>query len=234
VDALSQLAFEAANAPIELSEASSTVPNAWFTSLWTLQEICLRPDMIPCNEQWEPVTISNHIAVSFIDLIALIAATSEMLASTQVPKGVYQLVRMFDKIEMTDLLVLSQAKILNLGNQRYCHERRAEAIMSAVGVTDWFQNCTTDSRERELVLHRYPFPFVNELRLKLGACFFTSAPSPVSEFYNILDQIGGNLASLLGYRITSPIWSLGPYPGFRIRYAHRFSQKSSRSQRLDH
>lgn len=213
-DAVRQRAFEAANAPTEFCETSGSnsynrQPNAWFTSLWTLQEICLRPDMIPCNEQWEPVTVSNHVAVSFIDMIALCCATSEILASIRVPKGVQQLVLMLDEIEMMNLLNLSQAKILTLGNRRYCRKRRAEAIMSAIGVTDWFQSCTTESRERELVLHRYPLPFVNETRVKLGACFFTSAPSPVSEFYDILDRICGESMTYTGQ--LEPMGSLLPF-----------------------
>lgn len=33
-------------------------PSAWFSSLWTLQEAYLRPDMVLCNQNWEPLTDS--------------------------------------------------------------------------------------------------------------------------------------------------------------------------------
>ena len=47
--------------------------NRWFSSLWTLQEICLRPDMRLCNKNWEVLAVGEHeqLHVGMDDLIAL-------------------------------------------------------------------------------------------------------------------------------------------------------------------
>ena len=34
-------------------------PSAWFTSLWTLQEVCLRPDMLLCSKDWDVLTVGG-------------------------------------------------------------------------------------------------------------------------------------------------------------------------------
>ena len=42
----------------EANEAPEDFMNRWFSSLWTLQEICLRPDMRLCNKNWEVLNAS--------------------------------------------------------------------------------------------------------------------------------------------------------------------------------
>ncbi|KAF2107368.1 hypothetical protein BDV96DRAFT_305109 [Lophiotrema nucula] len=44
----------------------------WFTSLWTLQEICLRPDMWLCSSDWQLFTVGNNVPISFNTIIALV------------------------------------------------------------------------------------------------------------------------------------------------------------------
>lgn len=34
-------------------------PSGWFTSLWTLQEVCMRPDMLLCNSNWELLSVGT-------------------------------------------------------------------------------------------------------------------------------------------------------------------------------
>ena len=46
-------------------------PLPWFTSLWTLQEACLRPDMALCNKNWEPLTAGPGTIVTLDHLVAL-------------------------------------------------------------------------------------------------------------------------------------------------------------------
>lgn len=53
----------------------------WFSSLWTLQEICLRPDMWLVNRDWELLTVGNGVPVSFDTLVALTQECSEALSS---------------------------------------------------------------------------------------------------------------------------------------------------------
>ncbi|KAM0286442.1 hypothetical protein ACHAQH_000868 [Verticillium albo-atrum] len=34
--------------------------NKWFTSLWTLQEACMRPDMWICDKNWDPLRLGSN------------------------------------------------------------------------------------------------------------------------------------------------------------------------------
>ena len=43
----------------------------WFTSLWTLQEFCLRPDMILYDSHWRPLKITGDDLIYLDDFIAL-------------------------------------------------------------------------------------------------------------------------------------------------------------------
>ena len=48
--------------------------DGWFSSLWTLQEICLRPDMWLCNAGFEFFAVDNGaVLVAFNALVALTA-----------------------------------------------------------------------------------------------------------------------------------------------------------------
>ncbi|KAK9437389.1 uncharacterized protein VB005_08377 [Metarhizium brunneum] len=47
-------------------------PSAWFTSLWTLQEVCIRPDMFLLNRHMVPFTLANRWIVSLDSVIALV------------------------------------------------------------------------------------------------------------------------------------------------------------------
>jgi hypothetical protein len=44
----------------------------WFSSLWTLQEACLRPDMILCDKHWKPLVAGQSTAITLDHLITLI------------------------------------------------------------------------------------------------------------------------------------------------------------------
>jgi hypothetical protein len=56
----------------------------WLTSLWTLQEACLRPDMLLCNRQFELLTLPNT-AVTFDNLVALLAFAVGSYSSLESP-----------------------------------------------------------------------------------------------------------------------------------------------------
>ena len=54
-------------------------PHAWLTSLWILQEACLRPDMVMVNEKWAPLVANNDtlvtlkVLLNLVDFVAKIA-----------------------------------------------------------------------------------------------------------------------------------------------------------------
>lgn len=161
----------------------------WFTSLWTLQEICLRPDMLLCDKHWRPLTLSNF-KVPIDHLIALLASaswneyvTKSIHQGRVFPSGVLELMLLSEDTRLIDLPDLTPMNALILGDQRYCESRRAEAIMSVVGCTTWFyNNIHDDPGNRELVLGRYPLAFVEEMRQKLGAAFFATVDHSTGAF----------------------------------------------------
>ena len=54
-----------------LSNLSNTA-TSWFTSLWTLQEACLRPDMVLCTRDFEFLTVGHNTVVTLESLAALL------------------------------------------------------------------------------------------------------------------------------------------------------------------
>lgn len=186
----------------EANEDPEDFMNRWFSSLWTLQEICLRPDMRLCNKNWEVLAVGEHaeLHIGMDDLIALsqggnfrrnaweTVAEGELQSSqTSKPsavgrinpqlKAIEQLWELLDLSGLEHLLNASRTTILMLGNQRYCQDNRAEAIMSAIGVTDWFEPCKRGIRDQEAPsqLSEYPLAFVREAASKLGAEFYASS-----------------------------------------------------------
>ncbi|KAF8847485.1 hypothetical protein BDZ45DRAFT_733580 [Acephala macrosclerotiorum] len=51
----------------------------WFSSLWTLQEICLRPDMWLCNADWILLQVGEGIPVAFNSIVALTQECAQIL-----------------------------------------------------------------------------------------------------------------------------------------------------------
>lgn len=194
----------------------------WFTSLWTLQEFCLRPDMILYDSHWRPLKISGDDIIYLDDLIALTDfARGKMvrpfrfhifhtdflkLQGSKSNRELFQEVdRVYNKIydrpdiwtiwpagpvELALLIGrtklieadLGPSKILRFGDMRQCSGRRAEAIMSAIGATDWYseymKQVTVSSgqviSEPDLVLGKYPAAFLNEVIQRIGSDFFSS------------------------------------------------------------
>jgi hypothetical protein len=168
--------------------------NPWFTSLWTLQEICLRPDMLICNATWEFLTVRQNVAVAFDELVALYEANSKADGNRsshpdpRKPRAVTELTHLMEYTGLSGLLTMSRPTILILGNQRQCLERRTEAIMAVLDATEWFPISSEDSADDDLVLNLYPIDFVNEIRAKMGPATFFSSESIEPYFVKSLEQ----------------------------------------------
>lgn len=143
--------------------------NPWFTSLWTLQEFCLRPDMHFYDRNFLPLCPQAGLTpVSLADIAALFWCLDAETAGSAL---VEQLFSLLARLGLLKLFGLTPAIILRLGNLRYCRRRRAEAIMSAVGATEWFSR---GENSESLVLGLYPLSFIEELRSKRGSGLFFS------------------------------------------------------------
>ena len=180
-----------------IEDLEKTQPSSWFTSLWTLQEICLRPEMMLCARDWQPLQLGHAYRVSLDHLIALWLNTYDSVIRERPnlftsgydtaleerakwPIGVTEIALLFEETGMRELPRMSPQTIMILGNQRYCESRRAEAIMSVLDARDWFSEGKTYEADAE-VLGKYPLPFVQELRNKLRGNFFATADTFFTE-----------------------------------------------------
>ncbi|KAF2250759.1 hypothetical protein BU26DRAFT_549449 [Trematosphaeria pertusa] len=153
----------------------------WFTSLWTLQEICLCPDMILYDKDWRPLALDNfRIPFDHVPALSRILLTASFGDDPHWPNAVRELYYVLIETGIQDLPTMTPTTVLLYGNQRYCQGRRAEAIMSVIGARDWFNDDDPGGGE-SLMAGRYPFSFVNEVRQKLGAIFFAWADTDYEE-----------------------------------------------------
>ena len=189
-----------------LPQGLTTVNNmsSWFSSLWTLQEAFLRPDMLLCNSKFDVLTASEGFYVTLDMIKALINAfdcpgggnlegsavyplRNAVRSNTQLssffsslwPSAPQTVLALRDFCNYTRLwngLLSSPEMILSLASCRSSTETRAEAIMSVLGATDWYQSegAAGAPTTHDLVFGMYPFAFVLEVRNKLGGVFFLS------------------------------------------------------------
>ncbi|MCJ1387454.1 hypothetical protein MMC18_000297 [Xylographa bjoerkii] len=208
-------ADEVALSPAELE------PLPWFSSLWTLQEVCLRPDMVLCTKDWEPLATESGTLIPLDHVVALSnfifkgtfltalnrkntdtsedEALEELALDSLIP-GCQDLMDLLQSTCLYDINWVSPGTVFTLGQLRHCSENRAEAIMSVVGATDWFTSRLDEQRhpppEDSLVLGYYPGAFLNEARRKIGPTFFTAVPSDLRYLTGAIDLSGGTWAIL--------------------------------------
>lgn len=155
--------------------------NPWFTSLWTLQEAVMRPDMWLCSRTWQVPTCGSETPLSLSGLIILLSRLP-IQSRRDSPEG-FELKLFSHLAGLHKFPLLSRAEVLALGNGRQCTGQRAEAVMSALGATDWYEAATTapdgtrtpyKENPAELVLGKYPLEFVAEICAKCPGEFFDS------------------------------------------------------------
>lgn len=111
------------------------------------------------------------------------SASNRRVGKSAIPRVVQQLE---DFLEMTRLdnvlLSSSPISIIFNANIRRCTGSRAPAIMSAIGVTDWYferlrdgGNGAQNQPEEKLIFGIYPLDFVREAFRKTGARFFETS-----------------------------------------------------------
>ncbi|KAI1907703.1 hypothetical protein LOZ65_006740 [Ophidiomyces ophidiicola] len=174
------------------SKEKKTMP--WFSSLWTLQEVCLRPDIWLCTKNWDLLTVGEGTLVAFNTIVALTKRVIDIVVDgagdTTVPAqylpakweghyhhGFLELVELLNRTGMADLHRLKREHILFLATSRHCSHSRAQAIMSVLGMKAWYD---PDAREQRqpgkpgFVFDQYPLRFVEEVATNLQSAFFTA------------------------------------------------------------
>jgi hypothetical protein len=182
-------------------------PLGWFTSLWTLQEACLRPDMLLCNSDWEVLHSTRGVPIALDDVVALTnhitnsapldaitdpgSAESRQFDSIlhettlggefealvrggRYPRAFLEVYELLERTNMKELNSMRPETITLLGAERYCEDSRAEAIMSVLGVTDWYTRATREGKNRNMVLGTYPLEFLRAAANRIGASFFNA------------------------------------------------------------
>lgn len=157
--------------------------NSWFTSLWTLQELCLRPDMWLCSKDWRPLQIQGSITLSISGIAAILRSYEQHKPNSRMFPldrrhglniALWELQWWEASTGLRRILNFSRTDIIAWGDQRQCTSRRAEAIMSALGATDWYTSSDPKTHNDNLVLGKYPVAFIRELAAKDPGEFFSS------------------------------------------------------------
>jgi hypothetical protein len=172
--------------------------NPWFTSLWTLQELCLRPDMWLCSRDWEMLSITREEHMPILGIVALWQSHQHIIRTLGHKSGIgnfddglnpyehgdpedtreqlgvalTEIKQWFKATALDRLAYLTRADILAIGDRRVCLSRRAEAIMSCLGTTKWYNQAAYSSHETNLVLNKYPLAFVQEVQAADPMNFF--------------------------------------------------------------
>ncbi|KAI1742826.1 hypothetical protein F4680DRAFT_27297 [Xylaria scruposa] len=193
---------------MESGTSAGDEPAPWFSSLWTLQECVLCPDLHLYSGGWKRLEDRRGQAIplrSFMIFIAqtqvclrdgpidqpftdpmdythgLTSDTSSRLGSLTshtLPCAVRQLLQLLLRTRLENVfIVASPTPILTNANIRQSTGDRAPAIMSALGVTDWYKDNAAQGRNQQaarLVCGLYPIEFVREVAQKYGYLFWES------------------------------------------------------------
>ena len=191
-------AGDEANVSIELVIDSDNL-TPWLSSLWTLQEACLCPDIILCNKNWQAVSVLPRSTITLNQLLSLYSLNSEayfkktfsLTAWPQGPSQLFHVQRVLFGMENR----ASRVGIMARGQTRTCKERRAEAVMSVLGVTDWYEEYVgshgSPPPDTDLVLGTYPLAFVREAAQKMSSLFYM-AFKPMARLVPV-DQVSGSM-----------------------------------------
>lgn len=182
------------------------LPVSWFSSLWTLQEAVLCPNLELYSKNWARLEDRAGYAVTLSALMAMMHKALSYITSNgpaeasisdpedyshalmvkgrgigyrdmSIPLGASNLVHLMTLTGLpTILLGRSPSRIFINANIRQCTGSRAPAIMSAIGVTDWYSRRLDRKepgrlRRDNLVYGMYPLEFLKETFQKYGALF---------------------------------------------------------------
>ncbi|KAJ4414711.1 hypothetical protein N0V82_007763 [Gnomoniopsis sp. IMI 355080] len=187
----------------------------WFTSLWTLQETVLRPELELYSRHWQRLELQGSVPLTLTTFAVFLYTASLYsypgtqrsapvgfsssgtyassarqrynpyntgIASSQWPSGVADLM-MFQIMTSLGpfLLDLSPMNVLAASQRRQfsVSEERSPAIMSAIGVTKWYErrlSSTSEPLQDPVLLNNFSLSFIREAAAKIGAEFYSRKP----------------------------------------------------------
>lgn len=187
----------------------------WFTSLWTLQEACLCPDMSLADSSFNYLANETGVHFTLQGIIMLVNITTR-----QLPRSVKQLRVCFPH----DFGHSSPMNVIMMGNERECTSERAPAIMSVIGVTSWYEELLEHHgripAELPYVFGKYALPFVKEAASRIGPLFFgTTAYDSSNDFIGSMLPFFSGMGKLASFPFevtaarmdaTHRAWEIGP------------------------
>ena len=145
----------------------------WMSSLWTLQEVVLRPDSLVATKDWKILSDRKYRPITFDDLVSLARVVYSKMELNDIPLGARMLIGVFLDVNLAEV---TPVRLLFLCHQRKTSDGpRANAIMSVLGCTDWWDSYKSIARQvtsQDLVLGKFPLPFIQEVIEKIGPKFF--------------------------------------------------------------
>ena len=180
-----------------MDENLAPVSIPWFSSLWTLQEISLRPDMLLVNKNWEPLTIGHKTHVAIDTILYLTSMVFRSRHPVSAPPAIHWLDSLFFNSGIGHGFLKNPINLLNVASSRHCSRSRSEAIMSVLGCVDWHRKRKADRLHVEsnaLVsasgsnFWLYEFEFVLEVRQKYGFAFFFTKYGGRNFFMDVVDS----------------------------------------------
>ena len=183
----------------------------WFSSLWTLQEAYLCPSSLLADRNWELLDIGKTHLLTLDNLASLAyLPPSDVTEPTSRPSAVEVLLFTMKRWELTDLPSPSRMSLLIAAESRRSTGPRAEAIMSALGATDWFEiyrkKHSRAPLHKDLVFEMYPLEFLQEVQRKLGGPFFLHHRSPTNTIEDA--EAGEPLGTMLPLAFNSKKWQV--------------------------
>ena len=179
--------------------------------MWTLQEAYLSPSALLADRKWKFLIVGDGLILSLNSLTSLAySPASEVEDDTTRPGIVEVLVFTIKRWELSDLTSPSRMSLLIAAESRESTGPRAEAIMSVVGVTDWFDTYRLRHHRSppptNLVFGMYPLQSLIEAQRKIGGPFFLHhrAPQPTIDDA----KLGGPLGTMLPLAHNKRYWQV--------------------------
>lgn len=226
--ALMQQAMCPVEVMADLTKGADIEP--WFTSLWTLQEVALCPDIELYSRHWDRLAVHPDEPLSLTTLVVFLSANTLysspgaprkkgvddvaaqgaafwlpppdhpddarptmdlrrlLVSNDQWPSSAAALMLFLVSTQLDALLLnLTPMSVLVATQRRHYRaaRERSPAIMSAIGVTDWYQArlesaggaaAAEAEAEDPMLLGNLSLAFTREAAAKIGAEFFLSPP----------------------------------------------------------
>ncbi len=195
----------------ELEKLRNDPGSRWFSSLWTLQEAYLCPSSLLADQQWNILSIKERLFLPLDNIATLAYSLAAVVDEPKKRPGeVETLIFTIKRWELNDLTSPSRMSILIAAESRQSSSPRAQAIMSATGITDWYEDYRKKNGrahpQDKLIFHSYPYEFLVEAQHKIGGPFFLHLRQPSNTIQDA--EFGEPLGTLLPFAHNKKHWQV--------------------------